>query len=91
MFVLLSRNGAGRSGTLISIYNSTERLKVEQLIDIPQCVRAIRTVVPNAIGVVVSVNSNVIRQRRFYDIHRNFLKAGLPLKEPNLNAFWGFH
>jgi len=46
-----SGNGAGRSGTLIAIYNSTERLKVEQLIDVPQCVRAIRTVVPVAIGV----------------------------------------
>ena len=49
------RNGAGRSGTLIAIYNSTERLKVEQLIDVPQCVRAIRTVVPVAIGVNVSM------------------------------------
>ena len=55
-FISLDRNGAGRSGTLIAIYNSTERLKVEQLIDIPQCVRAIRTVVPNAITVRVSVS-----------------------------------
>ena len=48
------RNGAGRSGTFIAIYNSTERLKLEQLIDVLQCVRAIKAVVPNAVETPVS-------------------------------------
>ncbi|XP_065069822.1 receptor-type tyrosine-protein phosphatase delta-like isoform X2 [Rhopilema esculentum] len=45
-----SGNGAGRSGTFIAVSNSTERLKVEQIIDVLQCVRAIRSVVPIAVG-----------------------------------------
>eukprot|EP00794_Sanderia_malayensis_P008057 gene8057-8920_t len=63
-----SGHGAGRSGTFISIYNSTERLKVEQLIDVVQCVRAIRTAVPNAV--------DTVEQYRFiYNMIRTYLEA----------------
>lgn len=54
LFVWCS-NGYGRSGTFIAIYNSTERLKVEQLIDVVQCVRAIRIAQPLAVDNIVSV------------------------------------
>lgn len=52
---IFHRNGYGRSGTFIAIYNSTERLKVEQLIDVVQCVRAIRIAQPLAVDNIVSV------------------------------------
>lgn len=63
-----SGNGAGRSGTFISIYNSTERLKVEQLIDVLQCVRAIRAVVPNAV-------ESLAQYKFIYKMIRTYLEA----------------
>ena len=54
-FSFRKRNGYGRSGTFVAIYNSTERLKVEQLIDVVQCVRAIRIAQPLAVDNIVSI------------------------------------
>ena len=59
VFIFSFSNGRGRSGTFVAVYNSTERLKVEQLIDVLQCVRAIRISLADAVE--NKVNNSVFR------------------------------
>ena len=58
----------GRSGTFLAVYNSTERLKVEQLIDVLQCVRAIRIPQPLAVD-------NIAQYRFIYNMLRTYLEG----------------
>lgn len=66
--IVHSGNDYGRSGTFIAIYNSTERLKVEQLIDVLQCVRSIRITQPLAVD-------NVNQYQFIYDSLRTYLEG----------------
>ncbi|XP_047145967.1 receptor-type tyrosine-protein phosphatase C isoform X1 [Hydra vulgaris] len=61
-------NDYGRSGTFVAIYNSTERLKVEQLIDVLQCVRTIRIAQPLAVD-------NVLQYQFVYQLLRIYLEG----------------
>lgn len=61
-------NDYGRSGTFVAVYNSTERLKVEQLIDVLQCVRAIRISQPLAVD-------NVTQYQFVYTMLRTYLEG----------------
>jgi len=61
-------NDYGRSGTFTAIYSSTERLKVEQLIDVLQCVRGIRIAQPLAVD-------NVTQYQFVYNMLRTYLEA----------------
>lgn len=66
--IVHSGNDYGRSGTFIAVYNSTERLKVEQLIDVLQCVRAIRITQPLAVD-------NVCQYQFIYNMLRTYLEG----------------
>jgi len=42
VFIILSSDGSGRSGTFISIYSEIERLKTEGVVDVLQCIKSAR-------------------------------------------------
>jgi len=50
--LVICSDGASRCGTLCSIYNCIERVKVEQIIDVFQVVRSIKIVRPHSVATV---------------------------------------
>lgn len=77
--VVHAGNGYGRSGTFVAIYNSTERLKVEQMVDVLQCVRSIRIAVPQAVKTTAQykfVYSMILTYLEGFETYWNF-------QEPN--------
>ena len=55
MFYFISSNGVGRSGTFCAIVSTLERVKQEQVLDVFQTVKSIRTNRPGAVQTLVGV------------------------------------
>ena len=49
------RDGSGRSGVFMVVYSELEKLKVEGLVDIFQCVRTMRTRRPGIVANLVGI------------------------------------
>ena len=56
--VLLSRDGSGCSGVFMVVYSQLEKLKVEGMVDVFQCIKTLRTKRPGIVADVVRACTN---------------------------------
>eukprot|EP00794_Sanderia_malayensis_P008055 gene8055-8918_t len=73
--LVMCSDGAGRSGTFVGIYNCIERVKVEQLIDVFQCVRSVRLIRPLTVATVDQMKfiyEMVMEYLNSFDTYGNF-------------------
>ena len=60
LFLHIARDGSGRSGVFMVAYSQLEKLKVEGMVDIFQCVRTMRSQRPGIVADVVRATRGCI-------------------------------